>query len=48
VRVVARSKYFGVAALMEPWITPAADKKVADDLVRLKALVEGETPRASR
>jgi uncharacterized protein YndB with AHSA1/START domain len=48
VRGVARSKYFGVAALMEPWITPAAEKKVTEDLVRLKMLVEGEARHASR
>ncbi len=30
------------AALMEPLITPAADKKLRDDMARLKALVEKE------
>jgi hypothetical protein len=48
VHVVARSKYFGMAALMEPWITPAAEKKVTEDLIRLKTLVEHEARHASR
>ena len=37
-----------MAKLMEPLITPSAQKKEDADLARLKTLVEAETPRASR
>jgi uncharacterized protein YndB with AHSA1/START domain len=48
VHVVARTQYRGLIALMEPWITSAAEKKLTEDLVRLKNVVEAEAKRASR
>ena len=43
VSLSGKTEYYGtLARLMEPLITPAADKKLAEDLARLKALVEAE------
>ncbi len=46
-RFEVRTKYVGFAPrLFEPFITPAATKKLAEDLQRLKQLVEAE-PKTS-
>jgi len=43
VTLSGQTEYHGAfVRLMEPLITPAADKKLAEDLLRLKALVEAE------
>jgi len=43
VKLSGYTEYHGLfVRLMEPLITPAADKKLAEDLSRLKALVEAE------
>jgi uncharacterized protein YndB with AHSA1/START domain len=45
VTLSAQTEYHGfLVRLMEPLITPAADKKLAGDLARLKAMVEAEPP----
>ncbi|HUK51653.1 MAG TPA: SRPBCC family protein [Candidatus Binatia bacterium] len=39
------TEYYGrFVRLMEPLITPAADKKLGEDLLRLKSIVEAEPP----
>jgi len=45
VTLSGQTEYHGLfVRLMEPLITPQADKKLAEDLARLKALVEAEPP----
>jgi len=49
VTLSAQTEYHGLfIRLMEPLITPQADKKLAEDLARLKALVESEPTSGSR
>ncbi len=46
-RLSGTSEYFGfIFKLLEPMITPSAQKKLVQDLARLKSLVEAEPPVA--
>ena len=48
VRVEAVTRYHGAFVLLEPIITPSADRALADVLGKLKVLAESEIPEQAR